>query len=245
MYAIRHGDIGLIRRLVGPLSAWFYGSAQPKYGQEMLYLEWLLSDGVSDPELQHAILGSGLVNITGRGNTFKAIDVALEHVNAIYHIDMKMRKNSTHDVDKTFRRVALASSYTTTLRATVESTFGKNNSNEHTAKDARRDMFALAMLLLDSGCAWPRSKEETRPSERMFEASDTLSTGLRALGEKIESFNNNIVEPLNLPARMFGAQLDDEYDNQGKGEAERFAEEYVAATDDTFHDIGQEELDFI
>jgi hypothetical protein len=29
----------------------------------MLYLEWILSDEVSDPELQHAILGSGLVNI--------------------------------------------------------------------------------------------------------------------------------------------------------------------------------------
>jgi hypothetical protein len=244
-HAVRHGDIGLIRRLVGPLSILFYGSSQPKYGKEMLYLEWLLSDEVSDPELQHAILGSGLVNIIGRGNTFKAIDVALEHVNAMYHIDMKMRKNSTHDVDKTFRRVALASSYTTLLRAMVESTFGKRNNNDHTAKDARRDFFALAMLLLDSGCAWPRSKEEIRPSERMFEASDTISIGLRALGEKIKSFNNNTVEPLDLPARMFGAQLDDGSDDQGKDEAERFAAEYIAATDETFHDVEQEELGFI
>ena len=77
-----------------------YGSVQPRYGPEMLYLQWLLSDSVSDPELQHAILGSGLVNIAGRGNTFKAIDVALEHVNAMYHVDMKMRKNSIHDIDK-------------------------------------------------------------------------------------------------------------------------------------------------
>jgi hypothetical protein len=51
----------------------------------MFYLQWLLSDGVSDPELQHAILGSGLVNITGCGSTF-IIDVALEHVNAMYHM---------------------------------------------------------------------------------------------------------------------------------------------------------------
>lgn len=233
-HAVRHGDIGLIRRLIGPLSVWFYGSAQPKYGQEMLYLQWLLSDAVSDPELQHAILGAGLVNITGRGNTFKAIDVALEHVNAMYHIDMKMRKNSTHDVDKTFRRVALASSYTTMLRATIESTFGRNSSSDHTTKDARRDVFALAMLLLDSGCAWPRSKEELRPNERMFEASDTMSIGFKALGEKINSLNDTIVEPLDLPARMFG---NDEND-QGKDETERFAAEYVAATDDDFY--GQE-----
>ena len=84
--------------------------------------------------------------------------MALEHVNAMYHIDMKMRKNSTHDVDKTFRRVALASSYTTLLRAMVESTFGKRNNNDHTAKDARRDFFALAMLLLDSGWGLDRRR---------------------------------------------------------------------------------------
>lgn len=123
-HAVHHEDIGSIKRLVGQLSVWFYGSSQPRYGFEMLYLQWLLTDSVSDPELQYAILGSGLVNITGRGGTFEAIDVALEHVNAMYHIDMKMRKNSTHDMDKTFRNVALASSYTTVLRAAVESAFG-------------------------------------------------------------------------------------------------------------------------
>jgi hypothetical protein len=37
---------------------------------------------------------------------------------------------------------------------------------------------------------------------------------------------------------MFGAQLDD-INNQGKGETERFAAQYVAATEDTFYDIGQ------
>jgi hypothetical protein len=237
-HAVRHGDIGLIDRLVGPLSVWFYGSAQPKYGLEMLHLYWLLSDGVSDPELKHAILASGLVNIVGRGNTFKAIDVALEHVNAMYHIDMKMRKNSTHDVDKTFRKVALASSYTTTLRGTIETAFGRPTNNEHTIKDARRDLFALAMLLLDSGSAWPRSKEETRSNERMFEASDTVSIGLQGLEEKVLNFNRNFVEPLDLPARRLGVEPD-------KDESERLAAEYVAMTDDIFHETGQEELGFM
>jgi hypothetical protein len=238
-HAIRHGDIGLIRRLIAPLGVWFYGSNQPKYGLEMLHLYWLLSDGVSDPELQHAILGSGLVNIAGRGNTFKAIDVALEHVNAMYHIDMKMRKNSTHDVDKTFRRVALASSYTTTLRATVESAFGRSPNNEHTTKDARRDIFALAMLLLDSSCARPRSKEETRSNKRMFEASDTIAIGLKEIEAKVLSFNKNIVEPLGLPARRLGPEIGD------KDESDRPVAEYVAMTDDTFHETGLDELGFM
>jgi len=88
--------------------------------------------------------------------------------------------------------------------------------------------------------------EELRPSERMFETSDTLSIGLKAPGKKnkINSLNNIIVEPLDVPARMFGAELDDGY-NQGNDETEGFAAEYVASTDDAFYDIGQEELDFI
>ena len=155
----------------------------------------------------------------------------------MYHIDMKMRKNSTHDVDKTFRNVALASSYTTVLRATVESAFGGNVSGEHTVKDARRDMFALAMLLLDAGCARPRSKEETRPGERMFEASDTVHIGLEELEAKVISFNANVVESPNRPA---GVELDDEGDETGV--SKQLAAEYVAATDDTFYDIELEEL---
>jgi hypothetical protein len=127
------------------------------------------------------------------------------------------------------------------LRAAVEGAFGGHVNNEHTGKDARQDVFALAMLLLDAGCAWPRSKGETRPSERMFEASDTLSTGLHELQGKVLSFNSDVVEPLNLPARMFGAELND--DNEDKDETERHAAEYVAATDDMFHETGPEELD--
>ena len=43
----------------------------------------------------------------------------------------------------------------------------------------------------------------------MFEASYTLSTGLHELQRKVLSFNSKVVEPLNLPARMFGAELND------------------------------------
>ena len=75
----------------------------------------------------------------------------------------------------------------------------------------------------------------------MFEASDTLSTGLHELQGKVLSFNSDVVEPLNLPARMFGAELND--DNEDKDETERHAAEYVAATDDMFHETGPEELD--
>ena len=45
--------------------------------------------------------------------------------------------------------------------------------------------------------------------ELMFEASDTLSTGLHELQRKVLSFNSKVVEPLNRSARMVGAELDD------------------------------------
>lgn len=108
-HTIRVGNIGLIRRMIDRLCAWFYGAEQLNYGREMLYLQWLLTDRTSTPELQHAILASSLVNLSGRLNGFKAIDLALEHVNCTYAVDMKMHKNSTHDFTKTLDRLALAS----------------------------------------------------------------------------------------------------------------------------------------
>src|SRR5437016_4019734 len=110
-HAIHHSDIGLIRQLVDPLSVWFYGAEQSRYGYEMLHLRWLLMDWVTTAELQRSILTSSLVNLAGRPNTFKAIDLALEHVNCCYAVDMKLHKNFTHDVEKTLGRVALTSSY--------------------------------------------------------------------------------------------------------------------------------------
>ena len=69
-HAVKHGDIRLIRHMLEPLAVFLYGAEQHKYGYEMLHLRWLLSDGVSDPALQQSILASGLVNISGRRDSF-------------------------------------------------------------------------------------------------------------------------------------------------------------------------------
>jgi hypothetical protein len=49
-HAIKYGDIGLLRHLVGPLVVFFFGAAQYNYGYEMLYYYWCLSK-VNTPEL--------------------------------------------------------------------------------------------------------------------------------------------------------------------------------------------------
>ena len=117
----------------------------------MLYLRWLLTDRIATAELQQSILASSLVNLAGRPNTFKAIDLALEHVNCCYAVDIKLHKNSTHDVEKTFGRVALASSYISQLRAVLETSFGQKTNSKYSEKSALADIFSLAHYLWAEG----------------------------------------------------------------------------------------------
>ena len=54
------------------------------------------------------------------------------------------------------------------------------------------------------------------------------------------SFNKNIVEPLGLPARRLGPEIEDD-----KDESDRPVAEYVAMTDDIFYETGLDELGFM
>lgn len=108
--AIKHGDIGLIRCLVDPIIINFIGGKQTNYVQEMLYYRWNLTS-INEPDLQTAILASGLVNWIGDDNIFKPIDLALEHLNADYSIDIKNHKNSAHTWMTTFDRVCSLGKY--------------------------------------------------------------------------------------------------------------------------------------
>src|SRR5437016_1064121 len=62
-YAIKHVDIGLLRRAIDRCSIYFHGSGQHKYAYEMLYLQHLLL--ASEPSLCRAILSNSLVNLRG------------------------------------------------------------------------------------------------------------------------------------------------------------------------------------
>jgi hypothetical protein len=79
----------------------FFGASQYNYGREMLYYCWLLSPA-NTPELQQAILSSGLVNWVRRQLTFKPIDLALEYLNCYCKLDLRNFKNSTHDISLVF-----------------------------------------------------------------------------------------------------------------------------------------------
>src|SRR5438045_1884841 len=110
----------------------------------MLHLQLLLSNRVISNKLQQSILSSSLVNLTDQLDFFKTIDLALEHINCCYTINIKLHKNLTHDVSKIFECLALASFYITQLHAAVKSHFDEKTNFKHSKKSALKDIFSLA-----------------------------------------------------------------------------------------------------
>ena len=188
--AVKRGDIGLLRRMVDPLIVLFFGSGQYNYGREMLYYRWQLSP-VNTPELQRAILASGLVNWPGRSNSHKPIDLSLEHLNCGCKIEMQCYKNSTHDVDMIFDRVCLCNTWIRNLRQSLESVFGVFMPDAHIAASAVLDMFSLARRLLASDLAAPRSGDLIHGEA--FESVDVLQNGVTDLHLRVETFNKDNV----------------------------------------------------
>jgi len=68
-YAIKHADIGLIRRAVARCCIYFHGSGQHKYAYEMLYLYCLISTSAASSELQWTILANSLINHQGAADS--------------------------------------------------------------------------------------------------------------------------------------------------------------------------------
>jgi hypothetical protein len=202
-YAIRAGDIGMLRWLVDPLCVMFIGSEQWKYAEELLHLRWLLKDETSSLELQEAILSGGLVEQKTDRHRKKPIDLALEHLNLCYHLDMKMFKNSTHDFTTTINRVGLTAPYTDKLRSRFERDFGHRNDGSHSYKSAVNDIYLLAARLRERGRTAPRSNLNDK--EKQFESPDILTVGLDRLSEKIDNFNTKFVD---LPGRLHGIEDD-------------------------------------
>jgi hypothetical protein len=194
--SIKHGDIGLLRYLVDPLIVHFLGASQWNYGHEMLFYRWNLSPANS-PELQHAILSSGIVNWHGQRSTHKPIDLGLEHLNGSCKIEMKCYKNSTHDTDITFDRVCLTNTWVRILRTKVEGAFGEYMPGTHTTASTRSDIFSLARKLFMSSQARPRDLSDLARAYS-FESEDIIRIGMERLEEKVGWFNDHHVRHNNM-----------------------------------------------
>lgn len=211
-HAIRHGDIGIIQHILPLLSVMFYGNKQYNYGFEMLFLHWLLKEEVSSPELRRAILASALINLSNKSDCWLPIDLIMELANGRYHIDMKNRHNSTHDINTTFGRVALTSLYANRLRKTFETTFSRPQNNKHSRKKLEVDTFLLAHSL------WRDGETEARPNRpdlRQWLSRDIIGIGLEDLEEKVAFFNQSVpVDDESLHAPIDGEAIENENEDR-------------------------------
>ena len=191
--AVKHGDIGLLRRLVDPLIVTFLGAAQWNYVYEMLFYRWLLSPACTEP-LQRSILASGLVNWQGRATTWKATDLGLEHLNCNCKIEMKCYKNSTHNVDTIFNRVCLTNTWIRELRYKLEGRYGEYMPGTHSTASALEDMFSLGQKLFSEALARPRATIPPGGPLPPFESRDIWQIGVDSLDEKVERFNKKFTK---------------------------------------------------
>jgi hypothetical protein len=189
--AIRRGDIGMIRKLVPILATMFYGSGKPRYGFEMLHLQWLLQDSVSSPELQHAILVGSLVNRKGHSSSFMPVDRLMELLNGALKHDMKDKKTSTHDWKSTFEQFPLRSPYLSWQKKILEQQTGVTISGAHTDKSSASDVQSLALKLLVDG-----EMEQVGHGHPTYEylSPDIITIAMNQLANKVAMFNESVEE---------------------------------------------------
>ena len=209
---VKYGDIGMLRRMVDPLIVVFFGASQHNYGREMLHYRWNLSSA-NAPELQRAILSSGLVNWVGRESTFKPIDLALEHLNCHCKLDLRNFKNSTHDIAVVFQRTALCNTWLRDVRSQFEGVFGEAMSGLHTSTAVIPDMFLLAWTLFVGGYA-EAGRNNTKAVSRMFDSLDIFQAGMDVLEERVDQFNQQHIYQAAVGARVpLYAADDNGFDN--------------------------------
>lgn len=193
-HAIRYGDVGTIRILIPTLAVIFYGTGKTKYGKEMLYLYWLLSDTVSDPEVQQAILHSLVINTSGRKDSFMPPDRRLEHINSTVRHDQKAQKNSTHDWRITFGKYLRIVPILADISKTVETALGIRISGKHSTKDTSADVLTIGLQLwLDDRANWTVSHPSQATAPNLFDI------GFKQLPKAVANFNTNAVDGPDSP----------------------------------------------
>jgi len=145
--AIKHADIGLLRKAIARCCVNFHGSSSKNYAREMLHLHRLSATNAADPALQQAILSCGLVNLRGKPDSFFEADRLVELLNLQLKELMWTRGNSTFDVEHLFKWGLSMTNYFLPLRGAFELSFGQWTNTEHTTKSPSGDIHSLAELL--------------------------------------------------------------------------------------------------
>ena len=189
-YAIKHADVGLIKRALARCCVLFHGSGQTKYAFLSLYMTWLTQTDAADKPLQSAILANGLVNLRGTKDGWFEMDRLNEFFNLQMKTLMATRRTSTIDCADLFRRTALTGSYCTDLKETMEAAFGEHSNTRHQIKDASQEVRHLAYQIAVSRSISKYIGGRSSP----FQPEDIVQQGVKLLRNGVKRFNDRVVE---------------------------------------------------
>ncbi len=189
-YAIKHADVGLIKRALARCCLLFHGSNKSKYAFLSLYMTRLTQTDAASKDLQDAILANGLVNLRGTNDGWFEMDRLNEFFNLQMKVLMATRRTSTLDTTELFRRTALTASYCTDLKVAIEATFGEYSNGRHQIKDASREVRHLAYQIAASRSITKHTRGRSSP----FQPTDILQRGVKLLNDGVKRFNRTVVQ---------------------------------------------------
>ena len=189
-YAIKHADVGLIKRALARCCLLFHGSDKSKYAFLSLYMTWLTQTNAASKELQDAILANGLVNQRGTNDSWFEMDRLNEFFNLQMKVLMATRRTSTIDTTELFRRTALTASYCNDLKVAIEAAFGEYSNSRHQIKDASQEVRHLAYQIAASQSITKHTNGRSSP----FQPIDILQRGVNLLNNGVKKFNHRVVE---------------------------------------------------
>ena len=189
-YAIKHADVGLIKRAITRCCLLFHGSDKSTYAFLSLYMTWLTQTDAATKELQDAILANGLVNLRGTKDGWFEMDRLNEFFNLQMKVLMTTRRTSTIDVTELFRRTALTASYCNDLKVAIEAALGEYSNGRHQIKDASREVRNLAYQIATSRSITKHTGGRSSP----FQPTDILRRGVKLLNYGVKRYNSMVVE---------------------------------------------------
>lgn len=187
-YAIKLGDVGLIKRCITRCCLLFHGSNQPKYAFLSLYMVWLTETKAADKPLKDAILANSLVNTRGARDSHYEMDRFNELLNLEFRSLVGLRRTSTSNVSDLFRRAALGAGYCTDLKVEMEAAFGEHTIGSHQAKDA-----SIAVRNLAYELSLTSTVKQMNGRKASWVPKDILKEGCNNLQKAITTFNSNVV----------------------------------------------------
>jgi hypothetical protein len=150
----------------------------------MLEMQRLLSTKACSPALQRAILINSLINAQGKEDSFKEVDLDIEHHNGNLKDFLNSRRNGTVTL---FKYAILCSDHAINLKGAIERAWGEGTYGNHTKKDPGRDIFSLAWSLHES------SLVRTEGRACLHRSPNIMGDGLNALlAGALDRFNAQI-----------------------------------------------------